>query len=103
MHHAVYASNPPPSISELPESLAVLLLAWLATTAIAALWGRSRGRSRLPAVLLAGALLASCTAIPARPVGVWHGGPADYPIQVIICGDGTARARVGADSFELRR
>lgn len=55
-----YISAPPPSISDLspwPESVVILLLAWLASLALSTLWRRCGRRSRLPVVFMVASTL----------------------------------------------
>lgn len=109
MHPAVYGSSPPPSISDLspfPESVVILICAWLAILALRTLWARSTRRSRLPAVFLMATLICACTStggLPQANYGVWRTGPDDEPASVTIWRNGEASLRLGGEVLELRR
>lgn len=109
MQGAVYASNPPPSISDLspfPEAVVILILAWLATLLLSRLWERSRHRSRLPVVFMLMALTCACTStsgLPGGNYGVWRTGPHDEPAEVTIWRNGEASLKLDGEVIELWR
>ncbi len=109
MHPAVYASNPPPSISDLspfPEVVVILIVAWLVTMLLTNCWERSRRRSRLPVIFMVATLICACTStsgLPRASYGVWRTGPDDEPASVTIWRTGEASLRLDGEVLELRR
>ena len=109
MQAAVYASNPPPSISDLspfPEAVVILLVAWLVTMLLTSCWERSQRRSRLPLIFMIATLVCACTStsgLPGGSYGVWRTRPGDEPAEVTIWRDGKASLRLDNEVLELWR